>query len=808
VRRRFAVLAGWVMVLLVGVLVIVRTNFIADMSAFLPAAPDAGQRVLVEQVQHGIASRMLLLGIEGGDATTRAEASRSLARALRADAAFTQVQNGDTAAWNEAGTWIFDHRYLLSPAVDTRRFSPEGLTDALLDTVSLLGTPAGNALKAVLDRDPTGESLRIAEAMLPPSAPRVEQGVWVSRDVPRALLLVVTAAPGDDIDAQAAAVASVQATFERLPVAEGLALQMAGAPVYAIDSRARIETEVRRLAIGGVLVMSLLLWLAFGRLRALALAGVPVVSGVVAGIAAVSLVHGSVHGLTLGFGSTLIGEAVDYAIYFLVQSSAGAARTGMPGTGWRVWVRENWPTVRLGLWTSVCGFAALLWAGFPGLAQLGVFSLSGLAAAAAVARWVMPALAPDGAAGGRGRRVLGQGGAALVNLATRSRWVWVGLIVLAALWLASRPAPLWTGTLRTLSPVPASTVALDESLRADLGANDAGVLLAVTGDDDEATLQRCEAVVQVLNQWQSDGRLAGYDSPTRLLPSLATQQERRASLPDRATLEASLSTAAPEAGLAASRLQPFISDVEAARQSLPIMPEDVRQSPLGPVLEALLQRRPQGGTVALMPLYPASTAAIDAAALKTALGSLPGVTVMSIGPELDAIYARYLRNAAGLAAAGAVAVMLLLAWHLRSLGRLLAIGAPLAGAVLLALAFAVAIGEPLGVLHLVGLLLVVAVGSNYALFFDALAHPKVTSGPAGDETASSDAGDTLASLVLANLTTVISFGLIALSGIPVLSAIGRIVAPGALLAMLLAAAFVGLPRRGDMSRRPDAVDRM
>jgi predicted exporter len=36
---------------------------------------------------------------------------------------------------------------------------------------------------------------------------------------------------------------------------------------------------------------------------------------------------------------------------------------------------------------------------------------------------------------------------------------------------------------------------------------------------------------------------------------------------------------------------------------------------------------------------------------------------------------------------------------------------------------------------------------------------------------------------------VAAFGLIALSSIPALSAIGRVVAPGALLALLLAAAF-------------------
>jgi hypothetical protein len=83
----------------------------------------------------------------------------------------------------------------------------------------------------------------------------------------------------------------------------------------------------------------------------------------------------------------------------------------------------------------------------------------------------------------------------------------------------------------------------------------------------------------------------------------------------------------------------------------------------------------------------------------------------------------------------------------------------------------------LGILHLVGLLLIVAVGSNYALFFDQLR----TTGRADE--------DTLASLMLANLTTVVSFGLIAISDIPALSSIGRVVAPGALLALLLSAAF-------------------
>ena len=88
-------------------------------------------------------------------------------------------------------------------------------------------------------------------------------------------------------------------------------------------------------------------------------------------------------------------------------------------------------------------------------------------------------------------------------------------------------------------------------------------------------------------------------------------------------------------------------------------------------------------------------------------------------------------------------------------------------------------GTALGILHLVGLLLTVAIGSNYALFFDHLR-----------ERADVDA-DTLASLLLANLTTVASFGLLASSRIPVLQAVGIVVAPGALLCLVFSAAWLG-----------------
>ena len=48
--------------------------------------------------------------------------------------------------------------------------------------------------------------------------------------------------------------------------------------------------------------------------------------------------------------------------------------------------------------TSVCGFSAMLLSSFTGFAQLGLFTITGLIAALAVTRWVLPVLPPRGSA--------------------------------------------------------------------------------------------------------------------------------------------------------------------------------------------------------------------------------------------------------------------------------------------------------------------------------------------------------------------------------------------------------------------------
>ncbi len=766
----------WLGCVVAAIVVAARSHYVADLSAFLPSAPTPEQAVLLDQLRNGIAARLVLVGIEGGDAASRSAASLAWGRELRTSGLFDSVANGDNAQYAAFGRFLFDHRYLLSPAVDAERFTPDGLRAAIDDTVSLLGTPAGAAIKPILLRDPTGETLRMAESMLPSTAPRSEGGVWVSRHAPRAVLIATTHADGADLDGQERALAFLRTSFAPHAKA-GLHLVVTGAGTFAVASRAQIKHEVERLATAGSVAVVALLLVAFGSLRSLGTALLPVATGVVVGIAVVSLGFGSVHGVTLGFGTTLIGEAVDYAIYYLIQARP---QPGSEGSGADTWIARSWPTVRLGLTTSLVGFAALVFSGFPGLAQLGVFSVAGLLAAALTTRHVFPVLAPDGAPGRGLRRQLGVATGRAAAALPRAR-VPLALLALAALVAVTLLPSPWRGSLAALSPIGADAMRLDADLRSDVGASETGTLVALSAADEAGVLALAEAAGQRLDGLVAAGALAGYDSPARLLPSLATQAARRAALPGAAALRSRLAEATTGGPIAADRLGAFVADVDAARTQPPLTRDALRSTPLAPVLDAMLIAGRDGAPWRALLSLQAGDRGIDAAALRTALAGLPGAQTVNVGEALSAMYSTYLHQAMLQSLLGAAAICALLGLQLRSWRRLLAVAQPIAAAVILVLAGLTAIGTELGILHLVGFLLVVAIGSNYALFFDQARH----GGRADD--------DTLASLALANVTIVVSFALLAASSLPVLNAVGRVVAPGTVLCLLLSAAFLRRP---------------
>jgi predicted exporter len=262
----------------------------------------------------------------------------------------------------------------------------------------------------------------------------------------------------------------------------------------------------------------------------------------------------------------------------------------------------------------------------------------------------------------------------------------------------------------------------------------------------------------------------------RFLPSVQSQRERLSQLPESAALQANLQSALVDSPLQASKLEPFVNDVAAARLAGPVQRKDLEGTAMALAVDAMLTRSGSGWNVT-MPLRLPAGGEMPVAQLKTALeGS--GAVFVDMKGQFDTLYSGYVSEAVRLSLAGCALIVLLLGAVLRSPGRLLRVLITLAVTVIAVIAALHWSGVRLHLLHLVGMLLIVAVGSNYALFFDRAA---------GGEPLDAS---TLMSLGVATLTTAIGFGTLAVSNVPVLQAIGITVGPGALLALLLSAVFV------------------
>lgn len=769
-KSRFLALGIWLVTLLACVLVIAQTHFVADLSAFMPRSPNARQQLLMDQLRDGAVARLIMVGIEGGDATERSKLSRELAASLNKTELFAGVQNGESEAQEHDRAYLFGNRYLLSPGVTPESFTVDGMRESIAKSIEALSGNSGLMIKRLLPRDPTGEALLLLDQFSGVNQPRSVEGVWASRDGKRALLLAHTRAEGSDTDAQSQTIQTLRQLFDQLPGRSAdTRLVMSGTGVSSVFARSIIQEEVKRLATASFALVICLLLAVYRSARLLALGLLPVVSGVAAGIAAVSLGFGQVHALTLGFGTTLIGEAVDYSIYFFIHRSASAN----PGRFWR--------TIWLGVLTSISGFVALLFSGFPGLAQLGLYSISGLIAAVLVTRFVLPILTPRHVA----LRDMTQAGVVLDRIFIRAahlRWLAAALALTAGGSILLHSGGVWNRELSGLNPVPTAERQLDMELRSDMGGPDMRYIAAMTASSHELALQGAERAGVVLQRLVDDKLIGGFSSPVGVLPSVALQQARQAALPDAEQARIRLSQSLEDLPIKAERLEGFLTDLQAARLRPPLVRSDMDGTSVALLVDSMLVKRKTDYLV-LMPLRPtgvgASVDTIDLVKVNAALNAadLSDLVVIDLLEESTSLFDGYRHEALLLSGLGCLFIFGLLLAALRSLSRTLRVMAPLGCAVLCVTAVLLLSGIQLTILHLVGLLLVVAVGSNYALFFDRGAQT-------GSDT---DRRQTQISLVVANLTSVGSFGLLGFSKVPVLSAIGSTVGPGAFLALVFAA---------------------
>ncbi|MNR80632.1 MMPL family protein [compost metagenome] len=760
--RNKLIVACWLLLLAFsGWIAVAHTKIYTDLTGFLPTAPDRTQQLLLDQLREGPASRLILIGIEGDSTDQLANLSRDLAQTLRQDKRLTFVHNGELNALTNERDILLRYRYLLSPAITPEHFEAAALKSALQASAQMLASQAGTFAKTLIPLDPTGEVARIFSLWTPATQIDMHDGVWFSADNKRALLIAQTTASGMDVNAQQDILASVRQRFSSVAKdADSKAqLLLSGTGVFAAESRKLIENDSWRLSVIASTLVLLVLWLTYRSIGLTMLAYVPAVSGLLIGTAAVSLVFGGVHGITLAFAATLIGEAVDYPNYAFLHTARGEpVRNALLRVG---------STLRLAILTTAFSSIAMLLSSFSGLAQLGLLSLVSVAVAGLTTYFVLPAIAGATLTSRKLEHLP-------IKLSPGNRWrvIVLPLVLIAVAALFVQRQQLWDDDLASLSPISADAKKLDQELRNQLGAPDVRYLLIASGKNREQALQQSELLRPDLNKLREDGVISGYDMAANYLPSEALQAQRQAALPDAQSLKGKLQQAMADLPFRNDAFAPFLKDIAAAKHQALLKAEDLDGSSLGLKIRSLLLDDKEGA-VALITL----SGVHDPARLQAALPALQekGLRAIDLKDDTGRLISTYRDEALQLSAFGMVLITFLLLFSLRSWQLTLRVLYPVISAVILSIAATVIVlGEKLTLFHLVSMLLVIGIGLNYSIFFNR------------EETSADDTQRNHLSLITCGLTTFLSFGTLTLSSLPVLHAIGQTVTIGAVLSMVCA----------------------
>ncbi len=764
--------------------VALRMEIVSDVTHFLPDANDRSLARLSKEIAQSELTRTMVLAIGGPSADVARAAGLDLEAALREEPRVSPqlafLEGGPPQDLERAMWELYQPRRLGFVADDGAAAealtTDAGLAETARDLKRRLASPLSPLVSRVAPSDPFLALTRLFERLEGGRADglAVVDGRFMTDDERHAFLFLGTRAAAFDGGAQRPLLEGLEDAFAEVNARHdgALTLQSSGVNRFAVRAETMIKGDIIRVSSLSVLGLLLLCALLFRSLRLVVLTAAPVSAGVLAGCAVNLALFGRVHSVTLAFGASLIGVCIDYAVHFyshhvLAPDPGGPKRT----------LAHIWTGLLLGATTTVAGFTGLAWSSFPGLRELAVFAGAGIGTALLATRWLVPPLMPAVREPRPFQRRLAiRAGRLLDGMRARRRMLWalpaaaIGVIALGA------PAVEWNDDIAALNKLDPALLAEDEAVRAKITRYEQGRMVVALGESEEEALQINDRVERALADAAAAGELKGYRTLAPMLPSAARQRAVQGALRS-ADVWPRLERALVREGFRPEGFAPFREALEAPPAE-PVTFAELASSPLAPFVRPF--KVDLGERTAFLGFLH-GVAAPDAVAAR--LAGIDGAVFVDHGALMSQIYRTYRSRTVDLLLVGLAVVLALVALRYRSASRTLAAFAPAVLAAGVTVAVLALLGLPLNLLALTALLMVVSMGVDYGVFLVEAA----TSHPAGLPA-------TLIGIIVACASTVLGFGLLALSDHPALQTIGVTSAVGIVASLLLAPTALVLTR--------------
>jgi predicted exporter len=790
-RRWLPVILGVVLLALMGVFVKFRLELTSDITHFLAAGDDARLAKLSRQLAESELTKttILVIGSESGDPQVAITAAKALAETLAADEEVAWLRSGWADDQSAAIHDLYFPRRVYFTADSTagleQKLAPAGLEQSASELQRQLRLPTAALIKRIAPEDPQllypAMLERLEDARAGPL--RVVEGQLVSETGEAVILFASVHSPfqsahqgplQDRIAARFAELAKqAEANGERLT------LRQSGVGRFALRAEAQIRGDIQRISIVSMIGVIVLFLLLFRSPRAIVLATIPLAAGVLTATTVCVLVFGRIHGLTLAFGASLIGVCIDYPIHLFCHHALEPDPSGPFGTARRIR-----PGLLVGALTTVAGFVGLGLTSFPGVREIGVFAAVGVFAALLATLWLLPPLMAERAQSVGLSQKLASISATVLERMRARRGSLLVLPMIALLVIAvAIPRIEFQDDVSALTETDAELLAEDEAVRALVSRMDAGRMIVAIADDEEQALQKNDAVYQHLLAAREAGELEDFASLHELLWSDSLQMQNLAAYGEPASFAEALDAAFVGQGFRAGVFAKFIEELERLRAGQGAAPLGYADLAASPLREAAGSMRVEleDGQIGVLSLV---RGVADPEALRARIADLDDVHLFDQRALMAELYGRHRNQTLQLVGIGLLAVLAMIALRYRAAGPTLAAFMPALLAGSTTLSVLVLAGVQLNLLHVVSLLLVQSMGVDYGVF---LAETVSRPGDRAERrTHPERAAATVASLLGCCLSTVLAFGLLAMSSNPALRSIGLTVGIGVFMSLILA----------------------
>ncbi|MEZ0601507.1 MMPL family transporter [Paraburkholderia sp. IW21] len=813
-KQTWGMLAAWLLLALVAALYCGwrfagPSPLQTDLLALLPATEaDPVAEKAVDTLASALGDRTVFL-VTSNDGAHAKAAAKQLGASLQKSGAFGSV-TAELPPFDlsQIAALYMPYRFgLLAPA-DREALASGATSTTLHDALAQrIYSPLRGGLTTPLADDPFGWLEHwLGDVPLATSNLELEDNMLVSHRGLATSVLIVATLPGSayETKTQHAVLAAIAQGESALKQAfPDVLVARTGAVFYAESARSASEREVHLIGVASLCGIALLMMWVFRSPRLLVLGFVSTALGIVCALAVTMLVFGKLHLLTLVFGASLIGEAVDYSIqYFVVYLGAGRDWDARRGA------RAVRPALTVALATSLLGYAILTWVPFPALKQIACFAMVGIVTAFASVLWLLPALltrAPKHSP----QRVFA-GAARLLTawhraIGGKRAWFVAALLLVVAIpgWLRLTS----DDDIHLLIERDPSLVAQEDKVRAAVGVDNSTQFFVVRGETPEIVLQRAEALGAKLDGLNGTANQIGsYQSVAQFVPSAKRQNEDRALLAqhvfnDPAALRATLLQAGFKDAVADAWLAAY------AKPQPPLTVDTWLAAPWSqPYKHLWLGVVDSAAKAYAAVVIPQGVTPQNEPALIATARALPGVVFVDKAASVSALFGEY-RVDSGWWLGGALALVLVLLTlryapkevpppagsPLGGLGgtrQKVRLGDRVRGGITVTLPVLLAVGVtlavfgylrvPLNLFNWLALMLVLGVGANYAVFLRE-----------GCLRADADLGAVWTGVLLSAATTLLSFGMLGMSAMPALRSFGATLALGIAVSVLLAP--IGMP---------------